>query len=299
MRMRTSCRTRCSQPRTATSSSPSATTRSSSNSAKWRGGRIWCATHASRAMPTVCAIAHPGAVARSHRAREPIACWVEALEAATVPCGPINDIAHALADPQVAARELRVDLPHPLAGTGAAGRQSDQAVRDASRLRARAAAARRAHRRDPARKASVGTGPLRACGPRGSCDCRAAPADTGPRPGRRLPLRDVPSGRGARGRGLGTQPRGRQRRGRRRRCAGPGRVAADVGAARTGGCGGLRREHRAATSEEEDDALGAGSSNGQWPDAAAHRRVTRGSDAEHAFEADTSVPSARGPAMPR
>jgi hypothetical protein len=39
----------------------------------------------------------------------------EALEAATVPCGPINDIAHALADPQVAARGLRVDLPHPLA----------------------------------------------------------------------------------------------------------------------------------------------------------------------------------------
>ena len=41
--------------------------------------------------------------------------WVEALEAATVPCGPINDIAHALSDPQVAARGLRVDLPHPLA----------------------------------------------------------------------------------------------------------------------------------------------------------------------------------------
>jgi crotonobetainyl-CoA:carnitine CoA-transferase CaiB-like acyl-CoA transferase len=47
---------------------------------------------------------------------KPIAWWVEALEAATVPCGPINDIAHALADPQVAARDLRIDLPHPLAG---------------------------------------------------------------------------------------------------------------------------------------------------------------------------------------
>jgi crotonobetainyl-CoA:carnitine CoA-transferase CaiB-like acyl-CoA transferase len=46
----------------------------------------------------------------------PIADWVEALEEATVPCGPINDIAHALADPQVAARELRIDLLHPLAG---------------------------------------------------------------------------------------------------------------------------------------------------------------------------------------
>jgi formyl-CoA transferase len=47
----------------------------------------------------------------------PVAFWVERLEAAGVPCGPINDIAQALADPQVVARELRVDLPHPLAGT--------------------------------------------------------------------------------------------------------------------------------------------------------------------------------------
>jgi crotonobetainyl-CoA:carnitine CoA-transferase CaiB-like acyl-CoA transferase len=45
-----------------------------------------------------------------------VAAWVEQLEAAGVPCGPINDIAHALADPQVAARGLRVDLPHALAG---------------------------------------------------------------------------------------------------------------------------------------------------------------------------------------
>jgi formyl-CoA transferase len=46
----------------------------------------------------------------------PAAFWVEQLEAAGVPCGPINNIAQALADPQVAARALRVDLPHPLAG---------------------------------------------------------------------------------------------------------------------------------------------------------------------------------------
>ena len=49
------------------------------------------------------------------RAR-PVAFWVERLEAAGVPCGPINNIAQALADPQVAARGLRIDLPHPLAG---------------------------------------------------------------------------------------------------------------------------------------------------------------------------------------
>jgi glutaryl-CoA transferase len=50
------------------------------------------------------------------RAR-PVAFWVEHLEAAGVPCGPINNIAQALSDPQVAARALRIDLPHPLAGT--------------------------------------------------------------------------------------------------------------------------------------------------------------------------------------
>ena len=47
---------------------------------------------------------------------QPVAFWVEQLDAASVPCGPINDIAHALADPQVAARGLRIDLPHALAG---------------------------------------------------------------------------------------------------------------------------------------------------------------------------------------
>jgi formyl-CoA transferase len=49
------------------------------------------------------------------RAR-PVAFWVKELEAVGVPCGPINNIAQALADPQVAARSLRIDLPHPLAG---------------------------------------------------------------------------------------------------------------------------------------------------------------------------------------
>jgi len=44
------------------------------------------------------------------------AWWLESLDAAKVPCGPINDIAQALADPQVAARGMLIDLPHPLAG---------------------------------------------------------------------------------------------------------------------------------------------------------------------------------------
>ena len=49
------------------------------------------------------------------RAR-PVAFWTEKLEAAGVPCGAINSIAQALADPQIIARGLRIDLPHPLAG---------------------------------------------------------------------------------------------------------------------------------------------------------------------------------------
>ncbi len=39
------------------------------------------------------------------------------LEAAQVPCGPINTIDRVFADPQVQARGMRVDLPHPRAGT--------------------------------------------------------------------------------------------------------------------------------------------------------------------------------------
>lgn len=44
--------------------------------------------------------------------------WVAALEAAKVPCGPVNTIDRAFADPQVQARGMRIDLPHPLAGEG-------------------------------------------------------------------------------------------------------------------------------------------------------------------------------------
>ena len=43
--------------------------------------------------------------------------WVEVLEQAGVPCGPINDLAQVFADPQVLARELAISLPHALAGS--------------------------------------------------------------------------------------------------------------------------------------------------------------------------------------
>ncbi|MFW3899780.1 CoA transferase [Pseudomonas putida CSV86] len=42
--------------------------------------------------------------------------WVSQLEQAGVPCGPINDLAQMFADPQVQARGLAIDIPHPLAG---------------------------------------------------------------------------------------------------------------------------------------------------------------------------------------
>ena len=41
--------------------------------------------------------------------------WLAALEAAKVPCGPINDLAEVFADPQVKARGMTVEMPHPLA----------------------------------------------------------------------------------------------------------------------------------------------------------------------------------------
>ena len=43
--------------------------------------------------------------------------WVALLEAAGVPCGPINDLAQVFADPQVQARGLRLDLPNSLGST--------------------------------------------------------------------------------------------------------------------------------------------------------------------------------------
>jgi crotonobetainyl-CoA:carnitine CoA-transferase CaiB-like acyl-CoA transferase len=42
--------------------------------------------------------------------------WLAMLGAAGVPCGPVNDVATALADPQVAAREGLVSYDHPVLG---------------------------------------------------------------------------------------------------------------------------------------------------------------------------------------
>jgi crotonobetainyl-CoA:carnitine CoA-transferase CaiB-like acyl-CoA transferase len=43
--------------------------------------------------------------------------WIALLEEVQVPCGPINSIKEVFEDPQVIARQMRIDLPHPRAGT--------------------------------------------------------------------------------------------------------------------------------------------------------------------------------------
>jgi len=54
-------------------------------------------------------------IAERLRAR-PSAEWVREFEAAGVPVGPVNKIGDMLADPQVAAREMVVEVQHPKAG---------------------------------------------------------------------------------------------------------------------------------------------------------------------------------------
>ena len=46
----------------------------------------------------------------------PSADWIREFEAMGIPVGPINRIGDMLADPQVAARDMVVDLVHPVAG---------------------------------------------------------------------------------------------------------------------------------------------------------------------------------------
>ncbi|MEI7465386.1 MAG: CaiB/BaiF CoA-transferase family protein, partial [Burkholderiales bacterium] len=43
--------------------------------------------------------------------------WVAALEGAGVPNGPINDLKQVFEEPQVIARGMRIEVPHPTAGT--------------------------------------------------------------------------------------------------------------------------------------------------------------------------------------
>ena len=49
-------------------------------------------------------------------ATRPSRDWIDAFDAAGVPAGPVHSIGEALSHPQVAARDMVVELDHPLAG---------------------------------------------------------------------------------------------------------------------------------------------------------------------------------------
>jgi len=48
--------------------------------------------------------------------QQPRQHWLQAFDAADIPCGPINDYAQVFADPQVAAREMVLETDHPVLG---------------------------------------------------------------------------------------------------------------------------------------------------------------------------------------
>src|SRR5262249_52788146 len=66
------------------------------------------ATNAQRLEHRQLLISQLSHVLRVRRTHE----WVQALIAAEIPCGPINDLAQVFADPQVVHRELSMSLPH-------------------------------------------------------------------------------------------------------------------------------------------------------------------------------------------
>ncbi len=71
------------------------------------------ATNAARIANREALIAELRAVTTTRTTAE----WIERLALAQVPCGPINALDQVFADPQVRARGLRLDLPHPVAGS--------------------------------------------------------------------------------------------------------------------------------------------------------------------------------------
>ncbi len=48
--------------------------------------------------------------------QHPTGYWVTGLESRGVPCGPVNTMTEVFADPQVQARNMSMEMPHPSAG---------------------------------------------------------------------------------------------------------------------------------------------------------------------------------------
>ena len=76
--------------------------------------------------------------------------WVDALEAAGVPNGPINNLKQVFEEPQVVARGLRIELDHPLAGKVSLVRSPMRFSGNAARAQDAAADAGAAHGRGAA-----------------------------------------------------------------------------------------------------------------------------------------------------
>ena len=138
-----SCPTRTFPPPTARCCLPSATTASSRASARppaTRNGRAIRASAATRRAwrnrETLVPLME--AVTRTRTTAQ----WVESLGPLGVPCGPINDIAQAFADPQVAARGLVLE-------PGDCARQRGAAIRGVASPLRLSRATRRALRNAP------------------------------------------------------------------------------------------------------------------------------------------------------
>ncbi len=71
-------------------------------------------TNAARVTHRTALVPHLETVTRQH----PVAHWLGGLEPLGVPCGPINDLQQVFDDPQIRQRDMRITMPHPLAGTG-------------------------------------------------------------------------------------------------------------------------------------------------------------------------------------
>ncbi len=49
-------------------------------------------------------------------AQRPAAFWLERLERSQIPCGPVNTIDRVFEEPQIAARQMLLEVPHPTIG---------------------------------------------------------------------------------------------------------------------------------------------------------------------------------------
>ena len=112
-----SCRTRPSARPMASSRWPSAASGSGPGCATRSGCQGSPRTRGSRPTATASSIATTSARSSRRGSRAgPTAEWLEALDAADVPFGPINDVTAAFASPQAIARGMTVEVEHPVLG---------------------------------------------------------------------------------------------------------------------------------------------------------------------------------------